>query len=1450
MISHVFPIKRARDDKSESSLEDSPDLRCSTPTESPYKALITSCERRMWYPCNLLQPRRLNSTLKRDRRYLDDNEKKLFNLDFEEIHFHELDDEGDGQVSSPLGHEAWLLTSVHSDFRTQMIRNSPCVRNHLCQNRPDPKCRFIFIQAEHSRAPLNCSRDSFSHILSFHQVPPSFLDFVSSFGSTHYPTDYHMTGFHCDDTLDVPESNLLSISKLGRSGREHRMQYLLRSVERDTGPDGSKRWNIRQMAVHHAYDLSTGKALWINIKANNVMEERIKEATADFPSLGSAAMKDLPKSFAATLATHLIHLEWCDEEWRHCINDAESKIRDALAKAQTARIRQPPQFTPLAQRALAVYKPTVSGLSQQEKFSPLAPRLWGQGIWNRFQNLGRRTNGGAQDPRSSAVNDGYIHDRQIDSLMNLDTFSIEEVQKLHYLGEQLESFRLVMELNCQTLRDIAERYQELLSRRGFPKDIKMGCTEDVESFVRRVARSRKNLEIRITQVKSLITWLQDGKALFDGILQYRNVQISRIFTESSHAQSEKMERIAYKTEKETISMHVITCVTLAFLPAMFVATFFQSGLVEVNQNSTGVNNAVKFHSNAFGLFAGICFPLMADSEFWSLPPPSTVPSFSSLLPLFSYLAAPSGTVISHLTIHSFPRSSPYSCKNQASLPLQLEVNGTTGMTHHQPEVDFRTRVQNVSVTGLNGYFQEVPYVPYSELEKYWTTETLRRFLSSLQINESVEQIRSKFLRIFSILVSIGQPKDITLFLRGNINDEKLPLYKLPDQWLDNVDSVLTEQWKFWPLEFTNGPISMWELPVETILPVKVSKTITREGWISNAAKIYQVEIHDDCKGLVPAGHPVVFKVYEGLDAKKDYTAEAEVYATLGPKSSRSITKCYGSLSYEKTDRRIIILEYAREGSLLDFLKNTERPATIEEFTMLWKRLLELLEGLYALHNVDEPESRIIAGIHQDIQPANILVFPRSNKSRFDVTFKLADFGMAELKKVLTPKGAMAIENEGNRMYSAPECYVNYKIQSEKRPHVNSLADLWAIGAVYSDVLIWSIGGENKRKEYRQKRKNAIAELDHLNESGFDACFHDGINRLPVVDEFHKDVLDDRSRRDFLSPCMSQFILEFMLTDIRYRFQADTAKLHAERKINEARLGCAGPRPGTPVINPTSQSEPQFPPRPGPANHSVTPFNSGDHVSVDKVYAKLEEKGRKLPLTLPLPWKRHRSRQSDTGMELSGMQDARALISTQGGRDQIMLIDNFASMRRHMDRVAMTARVVSYVTKIADKDGMDLYFASDTRKPQKCWSSRAIQSAIKSIETVEGNCHMQKCLDDIMNQVWTNGMKATSIYVFTDGVWDPGDDHGVDMVIRQSINRLVHAGALPTKLMFQFIQFGRNERGTARLKYLDDDCVEMHPLGKYDIVDTKHCDNHVPDIVMGSISSFNDAKPTNATQPWG
>ncbi|KAF5964030.1 hypothetical protein FBULB1_13036 [Fusarium bulbicola] len=516
-------------------------------------------------------------------------------------------------------------------YSEQVVESPTDLRKHLQQNRKDPQFCMAFIGSDSSRHRLNCSRESYSLLSSFYQVGASFVDFLSSFGVSSEPLDYHMTGFNSYDTLDAPEDKITKIPELGRSGREHTVQYLLRSIEESTDDGGQVVWNIRQMAVHHKYDFGEGKTFWLNIKANSVMQERIKAAIAEETSLSSAAAKDLPGSFAATLLTHLIHLEWCDESWRKCINHFEIEIRKVLKKARTARIDKEPNL-----RLKFITRVLTNKTELTESSNALA--RWAQKpLISCFSPTSEKgTCSSAVQPVASnkaglpANEEDTGLAKQLESLMVLETFSFKEFQHLHFLADQLESFRLVMQLNRQALRDIIEHYEDLASRTNFPEKIKTSCKNELASFSRRVERIRKNLEIRATQVESLLSCLQQGKDLvrscrtrsppppadhsslnqFDGILQYRSVQVSRIFTESSHTQSEKMERIAYKTEKETISMHVITCVTLAFLPGTFVAAFFQSGLVEINQAATDVRDAVTFHPGAFKLFAAICFPLM------------------------------------------------------------------------------------------------------------------------------------------------------------------------------------------------------------------------------------------------------------------------------------------------------------------------------------------------------------------------------------------------------------------------------------------------------------------------------------------------------------------------------------------------------------------------------------------------------------------------------------------------------------------------------------------------------------------------------------------------------------------------------------------------------------------------------------------------------------------------
>jgi hypothetical protein len=150
------------------------------------------------------------------------------------------------------------------------------------------------------------------------------------------------------------------------------------------------------------------------------------------------------------------------------------------------------------------------------------------------------------------------------------------------------------------------------------------------------------------------------------------------------------------------------------------------------------------------------------------------------------------------------------------------------------------------------------------------------------------------------------------------------------------------------------------------------------------------------------------------------------------------------------------------------------------------------------------------------------------------------------------------------------------------------------------------------------------------------------------------------------------------------------------------------------------------------------------------------------------------------------------------------------MRPYIDQVAKTARVISYITTVADTGGMDLYFASDPTESQKHTTSTAVEYAIRSMEFVDGRCSMKICLLNIMEGLFKDGksgIKPTSVYVYTDGVWEGIND--VKSVIRKSISRLIEGKEDPSRIMFQFIQYGNDDQGTARLQELEDECKERH-----------------------------------------
>ena len=178
----------------------------------------------------------------------------------------------------------------------------------------------------------------FSFLCTFFQINPSFLDFVFPFGRQGFARDFHFSGLRDESRLANYWDSCV-LTELGRSGRDIRFCYNLRSVERskDHSP-----WSIRQCAVYHTFDLETGKTFWIFVKANKVIKDRMTEALERSHCRASSSKPlrqpgYLPSydDFNISLETHLLLCNWSGENWRWYINDLEDQLqattRGALA---------------------------------------------------------------------------------------------------------------------------------------------------------------------------------------------------------------------------------------------------------------------------------------------------------------------------------------------------------------------------------------------------------------------------------------------------------------------------------------------------------------------------------------------------------------------------------------------------------------------------------------------------------------------------------------------------------------------------------------------------------------------------------------------------------------------------------------------------------------------------------------------------------------------------------------------------------------------------------------------------------------------------------------------------------------------------------------------------------------------------------------------------------------
>lgn len=431
-------------------------------------------------------------------------------------------------------------------------------------------------------------------ILTYYQVMPSFLDFLFTFGRQEYAQDFHFSAFWHETRLMEMERGLL-LSDLGRSGRDIRLCYSLRSVEPSTGQEGWP-WSVRQTALYHSLDVATGRTTWIFIKGDQLMKKRIRDETGPDGSSAMNTFTTNARAFASTLATHLIVCDWAGEHWRWYVSFLEKELQHTTRRTLSAKVEKreeaAPEMTPLP---TPLPTPFVTPRTTFASDSRVRQEPWMYSFLKRITDK-------AISPASISSTSPWDHTDRDEKQPGAPTvqadFSFSDLQRIQFLEYKANETSLVLEVNLKVLGELKKHYLSVTGSEDCPAEFHRDCKMDISRFEQRVMSVENDLRTQHSRVRTLLLLLADRKNLvcpsssvsiktlewqadlfkLYGVLQYRNMEASKSLAEEAQRSAKKMENmtgdmheIAKRTKQETVSMKIITLVTLFFLPGTYIS---------------------------------------------------------------------------------------------------------------------------------------------------------------------------------------------------------------------------------------------------------------------------------------------------------------------------------------------------------------------------------------------------------------------------------------------------------------------------------------------------------------------------------------------------------------------------------------------------------------------------------------------------------------------------------------------------------------------------------------------------------------------------------------------------------------------------------------------------------------------------------------------------------------
>lgn len=199
-------------------------------------------------------------------------------------------------------------------------------------------------------------------------------------------------------------------------------------------------------------------------------------------------------------------------------------------------------------------------------------------------------------------------------------------------------------------------------------------------------------------------------------------------------------------------------------------------------------------------------------------------------------------------------------------------------------------------------------------------------------------------------------------------------------------------------------------------------------------------------------------MYSSLSSKAKELVTNEIDITM-KLDHPNIVKYYEVFDDTNEKSYSIIMDYYKNGDMLEFMKSYKKFGKHVDEDLLWAIMIQVLLALSYCHSPFNATGKSV--IHRDIKPANLLIGD-------DMQVKLADFGVCRLYENAQEHMAMTIV--GTPIYMPPESF-------ESRTYTTSF-DIWSLGCTMYELAAqrYLITGFTDRDRLERARKVSSAGL--------------------------------------------------------------------------------------------------------------------------------------------------------------------------------------------------------------------------------------------------------------------------------------------------------------------------------------------------------------------------------------